>query len=166
MLCSIGLLFSSCRKDVENVTPEQHKNTSISVEEAQSWFEESFNNSITSGRKSTTTREPVWELATKLPYQGQEAVAVPLKAKKGPISGNLFKLIIFKDGQGHLQAQTLKIMPSQGYWQEKGGEYGEDFSGSVELEDTKGNLIQGELYNKGEVITSYTSQESHKAGRT
>jgi|GEM_PF-2164977 len=162
--------FYSCQQE-EFTTPKLPENTAISVEEAQSWFEQhkSELSSAKSARKGHKdyTREPVWEQARKYHFQGREVIAAPLTNEKGHAGrGTVSKLLMHKNEQGQMQLQRLRLIGDQPFIDKKGFEQDDmNFSGIVRVEDWEGNLLEGQYYLNGQWIGVLKNAPATKAAR-
>jgi hypothetical protein len=132
---------------------------SITIEEAQSWFEanvdlknENSKNPATSNMKSL--KEPVWQYAKKHEFKGGQVITAPLRYDKGKLrkKGSWSKLMMYKDEQGSVQLRVMTAIGDLNYMSQHEFKFGaDDFAGIIEIKDWDGNFISGERYENGKV---------------
>jgi hypothetical protein len=172
LLTMLVFFLFSCKQEQE-VRPVM-ESLPLSIEETQLWFNQELASQTTINFKARVAknikREPLWKLAQTIYLtNGVFVISVPLQYEKGHGlgKGGLTRLLFFRDGKGHLQAQILKAISDVTYLNANKSQINkQDFSGILMLHDWQENFLNGVRYSNGKIVGEVSPAESNKGGRT
>lgn len=189
-----GLIFLllflplSCRQTTELPLPEIPVDTSISIEEAKTWFEKTYGNALTPNARTAKNdnKKPVWRIAKESKFKkGDPFVVVPLlyenQTKLAAVFDNtgqtdkpeewqqdhtlIRKLIVFKNKKGENKAVVMYVVPSQQYKRENPqSAKDENFTGILLFKDydDEDKLLEGWRMENGQVTDVFGGESSGK----
>jgi hypothetical protein len=179
----------SCQHPADIPAPELPVDTSISIEEAKSWFEQQYGTNFSTNSRiiKTETKTPLWNFAKEGKFKkGSPIVIVPLAYEKGTNLAAIFddsgqkdipedwqrghtlirKLVIFKNKEGDNKAVIMYVVPSQKYKEKNPkGVTGNNFTGMILFKDydEEDIFLEGWRMENGEVLDVFGSQSSGKS---
>jgi hypothetical protein len=173
ILSCLLFITTSCNRQEQEVMPIAEKASSITLQEAQHWFDAELAAQTTVNSKARTIknikRVPLWTLAQNIYLtNGMLVISVPLQYEKGYGlgKGGMTKLLFFRDKEGRLQAQILKAISDAAYLHTNKGQINQqNFSGILMLQDWQENFLNGVRYTNGKIVGEISPAESNKGGR-
>jgi hypothetical protein len=175
LLILICVLFTtlSCKEQEQEVIPVSEQTNTISLQEAQAWFDEQLSHQTTVNAKARTTkqirRKPLWASAKAMFLSnGEFVIRVPLQYEKreGLGRGGETNLLFFRDKQGALQVQIVKAISDLDYLaKHKGQISSQDFSGILLMQDWQENFLNGVKYENGKIVGEVSPAEASNGAR-
>ncbi len=178
----------SCRQTTELPLPEIPIDTSLSIEEAKTWFVKTYGNVSSPNARTAKNdnKKPIWLTAKESKFKnGDPFVVVPLLYETKPWLAAVFdytgqtdkpeewqqnhtlirKLVVFKNKKGENKAVVMYVVPSQQYKRENPtGAKDENFTGILLFKDydDEDKLLEGWRMENGQVIDVFGGKGENK----
>lgn len=187
------LILGACQEEASQLEEMEliPSTTTLSVEEARTWFETEYLALIESANQTEESfwnryqKQPEWDKARTSHLANEAVVELPLSfPDKRPgftlegegipednKASTFFRLVIAQNGAGEMEAKLMTIMGDFTYLREGKTELTDntylektdDFSGQVLFHDWNGKFLHGEVYEAGSQIAHL--EEEMRGGR-